>query len=75
MENTQRRVLFYGAIAIAVVALLLGVYNAIPDIYHWPVPDYAQPTKVHEKYVALFGGIAALSVVGALIARPKRNAK
>lgn len=71
MERPKNPVVFYIAIAVAVVALLLCIYNAIPNIYHATVPAYAEPTKVHEKYVGLFGGLAVLGVIVALITWPK----
>ena len=73
MDNAKSPVLFYVAIAFAVVALLLCIYCAIPNINHMVIPDYAQPTKVHYKYVGLFGGLAVLGVIGALITRPKAS--
>lgn len=75
MDNVKSPVLFYIAIAITIVSLLFCIYHAIPNIYHIPVPAYADPTKVHYKYVATFGGLAALGVIVALIARPKAGAK
>ncbi len=75
MGNAKNPVLFYVAIAVTVVALLFCVYHLIPNIYHVPVPAYAEPTKVHEKYVAFFAGLAVLGVIGALITRPKTGAK
>jgi hypothetical protein len=68
-------ILFYGAIVIAVAALLAGGYYLIPNINHVFIPAWAEPTKVHYKYVGLCGGIAALSVIGAVAARPKVGAK
>ncbi|HEX8033843.1 MAG TPA: hypothetical protein VF510_08345 [Ktedonobacterales bacterium] len=75
METPKSPVLFYIAIAVAVVALSLCIYNAIPNIYHVTVPAFAEPTKVHEKYVGLFGGLAALGVIVALITWPKSREK
>lgn len=75
MDNAKSPVLFYTAIAFTVVALLLCIYQLIPNIYHVPVPAYAEPTKVHYKYVELFGGLAILGVIGALITYPKAGAK
>ena len=75
MSNVKSPALFYGAIAIAVVALLLCIYCAIPNITHVVIPAYAEPTKVHFKYVTLFGGLAVLGAVGALLTRPKAGAK
>lgn len=75
MDNAKSPVLFYAAIAVAVVALLFCIYHLIPNIYHIPIPAYAEPTKVHYKYVELFEGLAILGVIGTLIARPKSGAK
>jgi hypothetical protein len=73
MESMKNSVLFYGAIAVTVTAVLFCIYHAIPNIYHVPVPDYAEPTKVHYKYVAAFAGLAVLGVIGALMTRPTQN--
>lgn len=75
MENPKNHAVFYMAIAVTVVALSLCIYQAIPNIYHVPVPAYAEPTKVHEKYVELFGGIAALGVIVTLLTWPKSREK
>jgi hypothetical protein len=75
MRNEKGSALFYGAITIAVVALLFCVYYVIPGIYHVPIPAYAEPTKVHYKYIAVFGGIAVLGVIGALLARLRNSMK
>lgn len=75
MEYPKNHVVFYLAAAVAVVALLLSVYQTIPNIYHIPVPAYAEPTKVHEKYVELFGGIAGLGVIVALLTWPRKRVK
>ncbi|QBD74926.1 hypothetical protein EPA93_02540 [Ktedonosporobacter rubrisoli] len=75
MGNVRNPILFYGAIAFTIVALLLCIYNLIPNIYHVTVPDYAEPTKVHEKYVAIFGGLTALGIIGVLFTRPKSGTK
>lgn len=75
MENSKNHAVLYIAIAVTVVALALSIYQAIPNIYHIPVPAYAEPTKVHEKYIELFGGIAALGVVVSLLAWLKMRGK
>ncbi len=75
MDNAKSPILFYIAIAVTIIALLFCIYQLIPNIYHVPVPDYAEPTKVHYKYVGLFGGIAVLGAIGALITRPKADTK
>lgn len=60
---------FYGAIIVAVIALALAIYYVIPGINHVLVSG--NPTAMHLKHVALFGVIAVLGVVAALVARPK----
>jgi preprotein translocase subunit SecD len=65
--------LFYGAIAVAVVALLLCVYYGIPGVNHVLVSG--NPTAAHFKHVALFGALTVLAVIGALVTRPKAVAK
>jgi len=65
--------LFYGAIAVAVVALLLTIYYVIPGVNHVLVSG--NPTATHLKHVALFGALTVLGVIGALVTRPKAAAK
>ncbi len=59
--------LFYGAIVVAVIAIALAVYYAIPNMTH----VLASGTGAHYKHVALFGAVAVICIVGALINRPK----
>jgi hypothetical protein len=75
MGNAKSPILFYGAIVVAVVALLLCIYCAIPNINHVVIPAYAEPTKVHYKYIELFGGLAILGAIGALLTRPKAGTR
>jgi hypothetical protein len=65
--------LFYGAIAVAIVALLLCIYYVIPGIPHMLVSS--NPTAMHLKHVALFAALTVLGVIGALVTRPKAVAK
>ena len=60
-------VLFYGAIAIAIIGLLLAVFYAIPGVSH-PLVSL-NPTAAHYKHASLFAVIAILGVVGALVSR------
>ena len=69
----MRLVLFYGAIAVTIVSLLLCIYQLIPNIYHFPVPAYADPMLVHYKYAGFFGGIAALGGICVLLTQPKAD--
>ncbi len=62
--------LFYGAIIVAILAVLLAIYYAIPSIDHVLVSGGSQGT--HIKHVAAFVAIAVIAVLGALVTRPKR---
>jgi hypothetical protein len=73
MSNAKNPALFYGAIAVAVVALLLCIYYVIPGINHVLVSG--NPTAMHLKHVALFAALTVLGVIGALVTRPKAVAK
>ncbi len=65
--------LFYGAIAVAIIALLLAVFYAIPGVSH-PLAS-GNPMAAHYKHAALFAVIAILGVVGALVSRKAVAAK
>jgi hypothetical protein len=73
MDKVKNIFLFSASIIFASIALLLCIYYAIPNIYHYPIPDFARPTLVHEKYVQLFGGATVLGVLAALLTRPRRS--
>lgn len=75
MLDLKNSALSRRAMIVAVSACLLCIYHLIPNIYHIPVPIYARPFSVHYKYVEVFAVVAFLSVVIALIARPKATAK
>ncbi len=62
--------LFYGAIAVAIIAAVLAVYYLIPGVYH-PLTFSGLPTSAHYKHAALFFVIAVIAIVGALVTRPK----
>lgn len=64
---------FYGAIVVAIVAIALVVYYAIPGYNHLLVSG--NPTAAHFKHVALFGAIAVIAIIGALVTRPKAAAR
>ncbi|HTK09956.1 MAG TPA: hypothetical protein VL485_22480 [Ktedonobacteraceae bacterium] len=61
--------LFYGAIVVAIIGLLLAIFYAIPGLSHPLVSS--NPLAAHYKHVALFAVLAILGVVGALVSRPK----
>jgi hypothetical protein len=64
--------LFFGAIAVAIIAALLGVYYLVPGVYH-VLTFSGLPTSAHYKHAALFLVIAVIAVIGALVTRPKAS--
>lgn len=77
----NRPVLFYGAIVFAAIFIILGVYYLIPGIYH-PFVLFSHPftlinyphvnSSAHKKYTAIFFAVAAVFLLGAYLARPKK---
>ena len=66
-------VLFYGAIGVAIIALALGIYYAIPGIYH-PF-TFSPAMEGHPTHAAAFFILAVLCVIVALVNRPRPAAK
>ena len=58
--------IFYGGIVLAIVGIALGVFFLIPGISH-VIAD----SSMHIKHALLFFGLAAIGIIGALVARPK----
>ena len=58
--------IFYGGIVLAIVGIALGVFFLIPGINH-VIAD----SNMHIKHAILSFGLAALGIIGALVARPK----
>jgi hypothetical protein len=73
MANTKNPGLFYGAIAVAIVALLITIYYVIPGVNHVLVSG--NPTAVHIKHVFLFAVLTVLGIIAALVTRPQAPAK
>jgi hypothetical protein len=73
MDNAKNPGLFYGAIAVAIVALLITIYYVIPGVNHVLVSG--NPTAVHIKHVFLFAVLTVLGIIAALVTRPKAAAK
>ena len=61
--------LFYGAIVVAVLALALSIYYLIPGIYH-PLTT-TPPLASHPTHTVAFFILAVISVIAALVTRPK----
>ena len=67
--------LFYGAIGVAVISLALGIYYAIPGVYHVLTSGSHPPMDPQPSHVLLFLGIAVVCVIAALVTRPKSKAQ
>ena len=63
----NKRTLFYGAIAAAVVALAVAVYYLIPGIYH-PLTS-TPPLASHPTHAVAFGALAVICLMVALVSR------
>jgi hypothetical protein len=68
VKNSTNPTLFIGAIIVAILAVIAGIYYLIPGVYH---PLASPPTAQHIKHALLFFIIAVLCVIGALVTRPK----
>lgn len=70
----MKKTLFYGAVAIAVLFVILGVYYLIPGVYH--IIDNGGPAKAvmypHKRYAAAFFVLAVVGIATAFFTRPKR---
>jgi hypothetical protein len=62
--------LFYGAIALAIVGIALGVFFLIPNI-----PHVITDSHVHIKHGILFFGLGIVGILGALVTRPRAAAR
>ncbi len=69
----NRKTLFLGGIVVAVVALILAIYYAIPGVYHVFVSGSHPPMSPQPSHIVLFVILAALGVIVALVNRPLSN--
>ena len=69
MANSNNRTVFYVAIVVAIIALILCVFYLIPGVTHPLVSS--DPTAAHYKHAAAFGALAVIAIIGALVTRPK----
>ena len=77
----KRSALFYGAIVVAAIFIILGVYYLIHGIYN-PFVFLSRPFVLvnhplvnynsHKKYSAIFFAAAVVFLLGAYLARPKK---
>lgn len=69
----SKSTLFYGAIVIAIIALVLAIYYIVPGVYH-PFTFSGTPTDSHKTHAIVFFILFILLVIVALVNRPKPNA-
>ncbi len=69
----SKSTLFYGAIVIAIIALVLAIYYIVPGVYH-PLTFSGTPTGSHKTHAIAFFILFVLLVIVALVNRPKSNA-
>ena len=69
----SKSTLFYGAIVIAIIALVLAIYYIVPGVYH-PFTFSGTPTDRHKTHAIVFFILFILLVIVALVNRPKPNA-
>ncbi|TMC23940.1 MAG: hypothetical protein E6J34_01335 [Chloroflexi bacterium] len=70
---TKNPALFYGALAVAVIGLILCIWYLVPGVYH-PLAS-GNVMAGHFKHAAVFGALAVIGVIGALVTRPKAAMK
>jgi hypothetical protein len=70
MTSSNNRAVFYAAIVIAIIALVLCVFYIVPGVYH-PLAFSGDPSSAHPKHSIAFGALAVLAIIGALVTRPK----
>jgi hypothetical protein len=63
----NRKTLFFGAIVVALVSLILAIYYAMPGVYH-VLTGGSQPT-----HFVLFVFLTVLCILVALVNRPKAS--
>ncbi len=73
MTSSNNRAVFYAAIVVAIIALILCVFYIIPGVTHPLVSS--NPTAAHYKHAAAFGAVAVLAIIGALVTRPKSTVR
>jgi hypothetical protein len=75
MNKTKNPALFFGAIAVAVIAFIIGVYYAIPGVTHVFISGSHKATDPQPAHIVLFLGIAIICVLVALVTRPKSTVR
>lgn len=69
----NKTALFFGAIAAAVICVILAVYYAIPHIHHVLTFGGTPADQPQLKHIALFAVLAIVCIIAALVTRPKSS--
>ena len=69
MATPKNPALFFGGIGVAIIAIALSVYYIIPGYSHILVTHDA--TLSHPTHAILFGAVALISILAAVINRPR----
>ena len=67
--------IFFGAIVVAVIALVLAIYYAIPGVYHVATSGSHPANDPQPAHIVLFVAITAICIVVALVTRPKSTVR
>jgi hypothetical protein len=67
--------IFFGAIAVAIIALLIGIYYTIPGFHHVATFGSHPADQMQPSHMALFYGIFVICVIAALVTRPKSSVR
>ncbi len=73
MGNTKNPTVFYGAIIVAILAILGAIYYALPGYSHILVTH--DPLARHVTHTIAFAALAIICIVAALVTRPKPAVK
>jgi len=69
----SRTTIFSLSVVVAILAIILAIYYAIPGVYHVLVSGTHPPMQPQPTHIVLFVVIAVLGILVALINRPKPN--
>ncbi|HVB62348.1 MAG: hypothetical protein WCD86_27680 [Ktedonobacteraceae bacterium] len=68
-------VVFFGAIVVAVISLVLAIYYAIPNVHHVLTSGAVPAQDPQPTHVVLFAVICVICIIAALVTRPKARAR